>query len=123
MHAKRYAASVILDRYGTVTMQSHLDFFAKPGQRFIGRVVEHLLDDVQGVVGPGIHAGALFDRLQPLEHTDRTFGIRGIRFDRHRGIVGPERLFTVHNISLLPFGPGMNAHVACPQESGAPALH
>jgi hypothetical protein len=43
------------------------DFFAETGQRLVGRVVEHLLDDVQRVVGPGVHARALLDGLQSFE--------------------------------------------------------
>ena len=58
-------------------MQGDLDLLAVPGQRLIGRVVQHFLDHVQRVVGAGVHARALLDRLQALEHADRAFGIFG----------------------------------------------
>jgi hypothetical protein len=44
-------------------MQNHFDFFTVACQSFIGRVVEHLLNDVQWVVGSGVHARSLFDGL------------------------------------------------------------
>ena len=40
------------------------------GEGLVGSVVQHLLDDVQGVVGAGVHARALLDGLQALEHAD-----------------------------------------------------
>ena len=72
-----------------IVMHDELDFLAEAGQRFVGRVVDHLLQDVQGIVGARIHAGALLDGLQPLENADRAFGIfagggRG-RFSCHGG--------------------------------------
>ena len=63
VHAKRDAAAVVLDADRSVGVQRDFDLFAVAGQRFVGRVVEHLLQDVQGVVGAGVHARALFDGL------------------------------------------------------------
>ena len=51
------------------------DFFAVTGQRFIGGVVDDFLDDVQRIVGAGVHAGSLFDRLESFENAYRPFGI------------------------------------------------
>ena len=54
--------STLLFVYGTLKRgccnHAHL-----AGQRFVGRVVEHLLQDVQGVVGAGVHARTLLDGL------------------------------------------------------------
>jgi hypothetical protein len=44
-------------------MQCHFDFFTVTGQGFVGRVIENLLNDMQRVVGSGVHARALFDGL------------------------------------------------------------
>ena len=77
VHAKRNAAAIVFNADRAVCVQSHLDLFAVPGQGFVGRVVEHLLQDVQGVVGAGVHARPLLDRLKALEHADGTFGIVG----------------------------------------------
>jgi hypothetical protein len=49
-------------------VQGDGDALAEAGQRLVGGVVDHLLHDVQGVVGAGVHARALLDRLQALEH-------------------------------------------------------
>jgi len=35
------------------------------------------LDNVQGIVGSGVHARTLFDRFEPFEDADRPFGILG----------------------------------------------
>ncbi len=87
VHAKRYTAPVVFDGHRAVGVQCDLDFFAKTRQRLVGSVVEHFLNDMQRVVGAGVHARALLDRLQPLEHTDRPLGIfaggHGRRFGRH----------------------------------------
>ena len=83
VQAKRNAAPVVLHRDRTIGVQNDFELFAVPCQRFVGRVVQHLLDNVQRVVGAGVHARALLDRLQPLEHPDRAFGIFGLRFDSH----------------------------------------
>ena len=73
MHAKRNAATVVLDADGAVGMQQHLDLLAMSGQGLIGRVVKRLLNHVQRCVGAGVHARSLLDRLQPLEDADRRF--------------------------------------------------
>ena len=75
MQAKRNTAAIVLDADRAIAMQRDLDLFAIARQRFVGRVVQHFLDDVQRVVGAGVHARPLFDRLQALEDPDRTFGV------------------------------------------------
>ncbi|CFN65264.1 Uncharacterised protein [Bordetella pertussis] len=52
-----------------------MNLLAVTGQRFVGRVVDDLLHDVQGVLGAGIHTRALAHRLQPLQNADRRFGV------------------------------------------------
>ena len=78
VHAKGNAASIVFDADGAIGKQGNTDLFAKPRQSLIGGVVDHLLDDVQGVVGPGVHARALLDGLQPFEDPDGTFGVVGL---------------------------------------------
>ena len=58
----------------------------KSGQAFVGGVVDHFLNDVQRAFGAGVHARALLDRLQALEHADRGFGVGGWRFDSGHGV-------------------------------------
>ena len=69
------AASVVINADRAIGVQHDFEFFAVARQRFVGRIVEHLLNDVQGVVGAGVHAWSLLDGLQALEHADRAFGI------------------------------------------------
>jgi hypothetical protein len=53
------------------------DLLAEAGQRLVGGVVDHFLDDVQRVVGAGVHAGRcltgsrpLRTRIEPSEYVD-----------------------------------------------------
>ena len=73
MHAKRNAATVVLNADRAVGLQQHLDFLAMSGQGLIGCVVQRLLNHMQRRVGAGVHARALLDRLQPLEDADGRF--------------------------------------------------
>ena len=75
VHAKGNAASVIVNRHRAVGVQNDFDFFAMPGQGFVGGVVQHFLYDMQRVVGAGVHTRTLFDGLQAFEDADRAFGI------------------------------------------------
>ncbi|MNS95065.1 hypothetical protein D3C72_1293080 [compost metagenome] len=56
-------------------MQGHQDLGAVAAQGLVRGVVDHLLHDMQGVVGPGVHAGALLDRLQALQDPDGRFAV------------------------------------------------
>jgi len=73
VHAKGDATPVVLHGDGAVSMDHDLDLFAVAAQGFIGRVVQHFLDDMQRIVGAGIHARALLDGLQALEDPDGAF--------------------------------------------------
>ena len=70
VQAKGNATAVVFHTDGAVGVQGEFDFFAESGQSLVGGVVDHLLQDVQGVVGTGVHAGTLLDGLQALEHAD-----------------------------------------------------
>lgn len=48
VQADRNTASVVLDRNAAVAVQRDLNLLAVTGQRFVGRVVDDLLHDVQG---------------------------------------------------------------------------
>ena len=63
MQAKWDATAVVFDADRTIDVQNHFDFFTVACQSFIGRVIKYLLDDMQGVVGSGVHARPLFDGL------------------------------------------------------------
>jgi hypothetical protein len=73
VQSERDATAIIFHTDGAVGMQRDLDFFAKPGQRFVSRVVQHFLDDVQRVICARVHARPLLDGLQALEHADGLF--------------------------------------------------
>src|SRR5690606_40170842 len=45
-----------------------LDLGAETGQRLVSRIVDDFLQDMQGIVGAGVHPGPLAHGLQPLEH-------------------------------------------------------
>ena len=75
MESDRNTAPVILDADRTIGMQGDLELLAIACESFIGRVVQHFLDDVQGVIGTRIHARTLLDRLQALQHAYRAFGV------------------------------------------------
>ena len=49
-----------------------------PAERLVGRVVDHLLDDVQRVVGARVHARPLLDRLEALQDADRRFAVERV---------------------------------------------
>ena len=75
VHAERDATAVVVDGHRSVGMQRDLDLFSMAGQGFVGRVVQHFLDHVQGIVRSRVHAGPLLHRLQAFENADRAFGI------------------------------------------------
>ena len=77
MQAKGNAPPIVFHADRAIGVLRHGNALAKPRQRLVGRVVDHLLDDVQGVVGPGVHARTLLDGLQALENTDRTLAVFG----------------------------------------------
>jgi hypothetical protein len=87
MQAEGDAAAIVLDADRGVGVERDLDFLAVAGQRLVGGVVQHFLDDVQRVVGAGVHARTLLDGLQALEDADRAFRIgRGsLAEGRHGG--------------------------------------
>ncbi len=83
VQAEGNAAPVVFHTHRSIGVQRDLDLLAEPRQRFIGGVVQHFLDDVQRVVGTGVHARPLLDRLQALEDADRAFGIFVGRWGSH----------------------------------------
>ncbi len=92
VQAEGDAAAVVGDGDGAVGVQGQVDALAETGQRLVGGVVDDLLDDVQRVVGAGVHARPLLDGLQALEHADGSFAIAGgggrrRRTARHRAAI------------------------------------
>jgi hypothetical protein len=70
VHVHRHAAPFVGDLVGAVLMHAHGDLLAVAGKRFVHRVVDRLLHDVQGVDGVGVHARHAPDGLQALEGLD-----------------------------------------------------
>ena len=60
----RNAAAVVAHRKRAVIVNAYADFIGKAAECFIGGIVNHFLADVGGALGAGIHARALFYRLE-----------------------------------------------------------
>jgi hypothetical protein len=71
----RDAAAVVAHAHRAVGVQGDGDLAAEAGHRLVGGVVDDFLDDVQRVLGAGVHARPLLDGLEALEDGD---GIGGI---------------------------------------------
>ena len=56
-------------------MQRDVDRRGLAGERFVGRVVDHFLDDVERTFGARVHARPLLDGLEALQHPDRRFAV------------------------------------------------
>ena len=79
----RDAAAVVDDLDAALGQDPDEDGVAVAGQRLVDGVVHHLVDQVVQAAltgGADVHAGALADRLQPLEHGDR-LGVVAARRD------------------------------------------
>ena len=70
MDAHRNPAAIVIHHDAAIGEQAHANDAGVPGQCFIGRVVDHLLHDMQRIVSAGIHSRALANRLQALENPD-----------------------------------------------------
>ena len=67
------AAAVVDDRDGVVDVQRDVDLGRVPGERFVDRVVDDLVDEVMQALRPGgadVHGWPLADGFQPFEHLD-----------------------------------------------------
>ena len=74
VHLDRDAAAVVVDRDAAVGAQRHGDVVGVAGHRLVDRVVDDFLDQVVQAAlagGADVHAGALADGLQALQHGDR----------------------------------------------------
>jgi hypothetical protein len=77
VRAHRNSTAVVIDADAAIGMNHYIDIATEARQRFVGSVVDHFLNDMERVVGPGIHAGSAADRLQPLQHPDGRFTVVG----------------------------------------------
>jgi hypothetical protein len=69
---------MVVDLGGPVRVQYDVDLVAVAAQRLVDRVVDDLPEAVghaAAVGGPDVHAGALADRLQALEHGQMARGV------------------------------------------------
>ena len=81
VHVGGDAAPVVLDADRAVLHQGDVDGVGVAGQGLVDRVVDDLPDQVVQAAlagGADVHAGALADRLEPLEDGDRA-GVVGLR--------------------------------------------
>ena len=73
MFVDRDAAAVVDDGAAVVGVQDDADAVAVAGDRLVDRVVDDLVDEVVETARAGradVHAGALANRLEPLEDGD-----------------------------------------------------
>ena len=75
MHANRDTSPVVIDRDATIDLECDRNGLAKSSQRLIGGVIEHLLHDMQRILGSCVHSRPLSDRLEALENPDRPFRV------------------------------------------------
>ena len=75
MHPNRDPPTVVIDGDATVAFQRDRDGLAKSSQRLVGGVIEHFLNDVEGILGTGVHPRSLANGLEALEDPDRPFRI------------------------------------------------
>ena len=78
VHVDRDAAAVVVDPHAAVGQQRHLDAVGVAGERLVDGVVDDLPHQVvQPALGgrADVHAGALADRLEPLEDGDGAAGV------------------------------------------------
>ena len=67
MQVNRHAASVVCHAERAVGMEHNVDLTTVPGEGLIDGVVDHLLRQMIGAGGVGIHTGTLANRLQSSE--------------------------------------------------------
>src|SRR5690606_22902937 len=73
MDVDRDAAPVVDDGDGVIGVDRDVDLRAEAGERLVDRVVDDLVDEVVQPARPcraDVHAGALPDRLEALQHLD-----------------------------------------------------
>ncbi len=78
----RDAAALVEDLDGAVGVQDHLDAVPRAGQGLVDRVVDDLPEAVHealAVARADIHAGALADRLEPLQDLQVAGGVVPVR--------------------------------------------
>ena len=78
VHVDRHAAAVVVDPDAAVGEQGDLDAVGVAGQRLVDGVVDDLPHQVvQAALGgrADVHAGALANRLEPLQDLDGTAGV------------------------------------------------
>ena len=70
MQTDRDAATIVFDAHAAIFVQSDEDIFSMTTERFIGGIVNDLLNDVQWILGTGVHAWPLPDRFESLQDAD-----------------------------------------------------
>src|SRR5690606_3253541 len=81
----RHAAAVVGHLAAAVGVQGHLDHPRVPGQRLVDSVVDHLLGQVVGPRGVGVHARPALDRVQARQDFDVGGVVAGIHLGRTAG--------------------------------------
>ena len=61
---------IVLDANTTISIEYHIDMFAVAAECFIRSVIDNFLNDMEWILGTGVHARPLFDRLKAFEDTN-----------------------------------------------------
>ena len=70
MEVDRDAAAIVLDGNGVVEEEHHRDAARETGERLVGGVVDHFLEDVRARVGTRVHPGPELDRFESAQDVD-----------------------------------------------------
>ena len=77
MQVNRHAATIIGHTQRPVAMQHHIDLTAMPCERFINRIIDHLLSEMIRASGIRVHARPLTNGIQSGQYLDRISVIFG----------------------------------------------
>ena len=111
----RDATAVVDDAHATVGEQRDLDVVAVARERLVDGVVDDLVDQVVQAALAGradVHAGALADRLEPLENRDRAGVVPAV--------AGLGAVFVVLDGGVLCSATGGSAPQALTRDGGRP---
>ena len=70
MQTDRDAATIVFNAHAAILVQGDEDVLSMTTERFVGGIVNDLLNDVQWIFGAGVHARPLPDRFESFQDAD-----------------------------------------------------
>ena len=77
MHPNGNTTTIIFNTDAAISMHRDRNMFTKAAQSFIRSVIQNLLNDVQGIIGSGVHSRPLTDWFKAFEDLNRRFTVFG----------------------------------------------